>query len=88
MEGDWCVVESAYGSVELKAHLDAAQPAGTVRVPHGWWKPEKPAGIAAGLSKATLHNDGALFPDADWNLDPAQGLPNLRGGIHVRVSRV
>ena len=87
-EGDWCVVESAYGSVQLMAHLDDAQPEGTVRIPHGWWKPEQPAGIAAGLGKAMLHNDGMLFPDEDWNLDPAQGLPNLRGGIHVRFARV
>ena len=52
---------------------------------HGWWKPETAPGVAAGLSGACLHNDGMLFPDADWNLDPAQGVPNLRGGIHARV---
>ena len=85
-DGEWCKVESAYGNIVLMARLDAAQPAGTLRVPHGWWKPEQPAGVAAGLGKAVLHNDGMLFPDADWNLDPAQGLPNLRGGIHVKVS--
>ena len=85
-EGDWCAVESAYGKVTLKAHLDSAQPESTIRVPHGWWKPERDAGIAAGLSEAVQYNDGMLFPDTDWNLDPAQGLPNLRGGIHVRVS--
>lgn len=84
-EGAWCVVETAYGQVELLSHLDEAQPEGTLRVPHGWWKPETAPGIAAGLSGACLHNDGMLFPDADWNLDPAQGVPNLRGGIHARV---
>lgn len=84
-EGAWCVVETAYGQVELLSHLDEAQPEGTLRVPHGWWKPETAPGVAAGLSGACLHNDGMLFPDADWNLDPAQGVPNLRGGIHARV---
>lgn len=84
-DGVWCVVEAAYGQVELLSKLDEAQPAGTLRVPHGWWKPETAQGVAAGLSSANLHNDGMLFPDADWNLDPAQGVPNLRGGIHARV---
>ena len=86
-EGDWVRVETAYGAVRLSVHVDDAQPAGTLRVPHGWWKPERPQGIAAGLSDAMLHNDGMLFPDDDWNLDPAQGLPNLRGGIHARIVR-
>ena len=79
------MVETAYGQVELLSHLDEAQPEGTLRVPHGWWKPETAPGVAAGLSGACLHNDGMLFPDADWNLDPAQGVRNLRGGIHARV---
>ncbi|MEF9876061.1 MAG: molybdopterin-dependent oxidoreductase [Gordonibacter sp.] len=83
-EGQWCVVESAYGQVELMVHLDEAQPVGTLRIPHGWWKPEA-ATSQAKLESACLHNDGMLFPDADWNLDPAQGVPNLRGGIHGRV---
>ena len=71
----------------MQVLVDDAQPKGTLRIPHGWWKPEQPAGIAAGLGKAMLHNDGMLFPDDDWNLDPAQGLPNLRGGIHARIVR-
>lgn len=86
--GDQCEVASAYGSVRLIARLDPAQPQGTLRVPHGWWKPETAPGLAAGLSCANLHNDGMLFPDVDWNLDPAQGLPNLRGGIHGRIRKL
>lgn len=84
-EGLWCEVETAYGSISLMAHLDDAQPEGTLRVPHGWWKPETPGGVAAGLSCARIHNDGMLFPDADWNLDGPQGVPNLRGGIHASI---
>ena len=84
-DGAWCVVESAYGRVELMARLDDAQPAGSVRVPHGWWKPEEPGTLEAGLSAACLHNDGMLMPDATWNLDPAQGVPGLRGSVRVGV---
>lgn len=83
--GQWCDVASAYGCVRLRAKADEAQPAGTIRVPHGWWKPETAQGIDADLACACLHNDGMLFPDEDWNMDAAQGVPNLRGGIHVRV---
>ena len=39
-------------------------------------------------NKAFLRNDGMLFPDADWNPDPKQGLPNLRGGIHAKVEKL
>ena len=54
-------------------------------MPHGWWKPETEPGLAAGLSSALIHNDGMLFSDEAWNLDPEQGLANLRGGICARV---
>ena len=87
-EGDWCEVSSAYGHVQLMAHLDEAQPPKTLRVPHGWWKPESEQGLANGLSCACLHNDGMLFPDAEWNLDRAQGVPNLRGGIHGAIRKL
>ncbi|WP_165170937.1 molybdopterin-dependent oxidoreductase [Adlercreutzia sp. ZJ242] len=83
--GAWCAVETAYGCVELMVRPDEAQPAGTLRVPHGWWKPECAPGLAGGLSAANLHGDGLLFPDDAWNVDAAQGLPNLRGGIRARI---
>ena len=86
-EGDDVRVTTAYGSIAVLAHLDDAQPASTLRVPHGWWKPETAGGVEAGLSSALLHNDGMLFPDDAWNLDPEQGLPNLRGGIFARIER-
>lgn len=84
-DGDPCRVVTAHGSVELVVKVDAAQLAGTLRVPHGWWKPETAPGVAAGLSGACQHNDGMLFPDAEWNLDGPQGVPNLRGGIRARI---
>jgi len=85
-EGQWVKVSSTLGVVELMAQPDERQPVGTVRIPHGWWKPETSQGLAAGLSSAVLHNDGILFSDATWNLDPEQGLANLRGGIRVKIS--
>lgn len=84
-EQDWKHVESAYGSAQLMAHLDDRQPKGTIRIPHGWWKPETAPGLTAGLSGAQCFNDGLIFPDADWNLDGPQGVPGLRGSIHVRI---
>ena len=86
--GDWCRVSSAYGSVTLKAKVDDAQPAGSLRIPHGWWDPMAAKGLSNDLAKANLFNDGMVFPDEDWNLDPAQGLPNLRGGIHGRIEKM
>ncbi len=85
-EKDWVCVSTTTGTLTLMAHLDSAQPAGTLRIPHGWWKPETPQGLKAGLSGAQLYNDGVLFSDADWNLDPEQGLANLRGGIRANVA--
>ena len=83
--GMWCRVSTSHGSVEMQVLADDAQPKGTLRIPHGWWKPEMPQGFANGLSGAVLYNDGVLFSGEDWNLDPVQGLPNLRGGIHARI---
>ena len=82
----WVKVSSTQGTVKLLAKSDERQPVGTVRIPHGWWKPEIASGLSQGLSAAMLHNDGMIFPDAEWNLDPEQGLANLRGGIRVNVS--
>lgn len=84
-EGAWCEVSSSYGRIQLQAHLDDAQPTGTLRIPHGWWKPETKQGLNAGLGGALLYNDGMLFPDKQWNLDGLQGVANLRGGIHGNV---
>lgn len=84
-DGAWTTVCTPHGSARLLAKADKRQPEGTLRVPHGWWKPESPQGLDQGLSAACLHNDGMLFSDDDWNLDPAQGLPNLRGGIRAKV---
>ena len=86
VNGEWCDVRTAFGAGSFQVRVDEAQPAGTLRIPHGWWKPESTAGVAAGLSGAAALNDGVLFPDDNWNLDNLQGLPNLRGGIRAALS--
>lgn len=86
VEGEWYFIESAYGRVRLQAHIDEAQPLKSIRIPHGWWKPETQRGLAGQLSGANDFNDGMLFLDEDWNLDGPQGVPGLRGSIHVRVA--
>ena len=78
-------VTTGRGSIELVARTDERQPKGTLRIPHGWWKPETEPGLTAGLSSSLAHNDGMLFSDEPWNLDPEQGLANLRGGIRASV---
>ena len=85
-DGVWCTVESGYGKVVLMVRCDAAQPQGTVRIPHGWWKPETAPGTENQLSGGSLYNDGLLFPDEEWNLDGPQGVPGLRGSVHVRFA--
>jgi len=84
-EGAAVRVSTDHGSIKLVAHIDERQMEGTLRIPHGWWKPETEPGLAAGLSSALAHNDGVLFSDDPWNLDPEQGLANLRGGIRASV---
>lgn len=83
--GGWITASTSHGSIELMAKADPRQPEGTMRVPHGWWKPEAPQGLDNGLGAACFHNDAMLFSGEAWNLDPAQGLPNLRGGIRAKI---
>ena len=83
--GQWIWLETTHGRMALRVKSDEVQPAGTVRVPHGWWIPEWKAGLSTGLSGAMYFNDGMIFPDDDWNTDPVQGVPNLRGGLLTKV---
>ena len=87
-DGQWVTVSTLHGSIRLMAKVDGAQKKGSLRVPHGWWKPETAPGLESGLSESLLYNDGMLFPDVDWNLDREQGLANLRGGIHAKVELI
>ena len=29
-----------------------------------------------------------LYPDDAWNLDPVQGVPGLRDGVHARIVKM
>lgn len=83
--GEWIWVETTHGRIKLLLKHDDAQPEGTVRVPHGRWMPELEGGPETGFSGAMQHNDAMIASDDDWNLDPEQGLPNLRGGILAKA---
>ena len=75
--GDWARVETPQGSVRLRVKIRDDLPAGLVRVPHGWWLPEKPA--SDDLCGAWAHADAQICPDDDDNLDREQGIPHLKG---------
>lgn len=75
--GDWAYVETPEGRVRLQIALRDDLPNGLVRVPHGWWKPERLPTDA--LSGAWDHADAQICPDDEDNLDQEQGIPHLKG---------
>jgi len=83
-EGDLVFVETTHGKVKMKAGLRDEMPPDLVRIPHGWWFPEETQG-EPGLSAGWDHSDGVVLSDDDDNLDPEQGLPNMRGGVLCKV---
>jgi anaerobic selenocysteine-containing dehydrogenase len=83
-EGAWIYVETTWGRIRMKATLSADMHPNLVRVPHGWYKPEKDQGEPS-LSGAFEHSDGVLLDDDPALMDPEQGLPDLRGGRRCRV---
>lgn len=85
-EGDWATVTTPQGSVTMKTEVRADMPDGVVRVPHGWWLPERPEGDGT-LSGARDHADAQLCPDDADYLDREQGIPHMKG-LPCRVSRV
>ncbi len=77
-EGEWVDVETPQGRVRLQATIRDDMPRGLLRVPHGWWKPETPAG-GDQLSGAWLHADAQICPDDEDHLDREQGIPHFKG---------
>lgn len=77
-EGDWAWVETKHGRLLLKVAIRSDMPAGVVRVPHGWWLPERAEGDGT-LTGAWVHADAQICPDDDEHLDREQGIPHLRG---------
>lgn len=85
-EGDWANVFTPQGHVLLQVEIRDDMPKGVIRVPHGWWLPERPEGDGT-LSGAWLHADAQICPDDEENLDREQGIPHLKG-LPCRVARV
>ncbi|MFC3612837.1 molybdopterin-dependent oxidoreductase [Lutimaribacter marinistellae] len=83
--GDDLEVATRQGRVLLKADVRDDMPEGVVRVPHGWWLPERPEGDGT-LSGAWTHADAQICPDDSDHLDMEQGIPHLKG-IACRVTK-
>ena len=77
-EGQWAEVVTPQGRVKLRTAIRAEMPERTVRVPHGWWLPERPEGDGT-LSGAWEYADAQICPDDDDYLDMEQGIPHLKG---------
>ncbi|MBY6116645.1 molybdopterin-dependent oxidoreductase [Mameliella alba] len=84
--GDDLEVATRQGRVLLKAAVRDDMPTGVVRVPHGWWLPERPEGDGS-LSGAWDHADAQICPDDPDHVDREQGIPHLKG-IACRVTRL
>ena len=82
-DGDMIIVETKQGRVLLKASIRDDMPRGLIRVPHGWWLPERVEGDGT-LSGAWEHADAQICPDDPEHLDNEQGIPHLKG-IPCRV---
>lgn len=77
-EDEWSWVETQHGRIRLKVAIRPDMPDGIVRVPHGWWLPERAEGDGS-LSGAWVHADAQLCPDDADHIDREQGIPHLRG---------
>ena len=78
-EGDWARVATATGAMVGRAFVRSGMPAGLVRVPHGWWKPESRRGMPH-LSGAWAFSDAQITPDDHPDfIDLEQGIPHMKG---------
>ena len=85
-DGDMLMVETKQGKVLLKASIRDDMPIGVIRVPHGWWLPERLEGDGT-LSGAWEHADAQICPDDPDHLDNEQGIPHLKG-ISCRIAKL
>lgn len=74
----WAEVTTTLGKVKAKVEIQAEMPEGVVRIPHGWWEPEREEGDGT-LSGAWEYSDSQICPDDDDNVDREQGVPQLKG---------
>lgn len=85
-DNDPLEISTKQGRVLMKAAVRDDMPKGVVRVPHGWWLPERPEGDGS-LSGAWDHADAQICPDDPEHLDREQGIPHLKG-IACRVEKL
>lgn len=79
LDGDWAWVETpSKKKIKLRVWVSADAHPSVVRVPHGWWFPEKEAG-EPGLSGLWDSADSVILPDDDRYCDTEQGCSALRG---------
>lgn len=74
----WAELETTHGKMKAKVEIQDEMPEGVVRVPHGWWQPERPEGDGS-LSGAWEYADAQVTGDDDENLDREQGVPQFKG---------
>ena len=85
VDGQWARVETTTGSMVARIVARDSMPAGLVRVPHGWWKPESERGLKV-MSGLWAFSDAQLTPDDDPGLiDREQGIPHMKG-VPCRLS--
>ncbi|WP_233839219.1 molybdopterin-containing oxidoreductase family protein [Paraburkholderia sp. ZP32-5] len=77
-DGEWAEVVTQQGRVKLKVSVRTDMQTGVVRVPHGWWMPERPEGDGT-LSGAWEFADAQICPDDADHLDLEQGIPHFKG---------
>ena len=85
-DGALAVAETKAGKASMAVAIREDMPAGLIRIPHGWWLPEREEGDGS-LSGAWDHSDAQLCPDDPDFLDAEQGIPHLKG-IPCRVTPV
>ena len=85
-DGDWVRVTTIQGNVKMRTSVRPDMPDGVVRVPHGWWTPERLEGDGS-LSGAWDMADAQICPDDADYLDREQGIPHLKG-IPCRVEKL
>lgn len=76
--GDWAEVVTVLGRVKARVEIQPEMPVGVVRVPHGWWQPEREEGDGS-LSGAWEFADAQICPDDPDHVDLEQGVPQFKG---------
>ena len=73
-QGDWVIVSSLRGSIQLKAFVTEDIHPNVINVEHGWWFPEK-----GGPDFGFLESNANVLTSNDPPYDPAFGSYQLRG---------